>query len=110
MGAEQPWTVLQGWGPGALGQGHVPAPLPAQPPLPAGTGLVPERAAPGAGKAGRLADPHARGPVRHPHPQLRPQRQLPPQAGRTGSHPSWGGGHLRGGVLQSQGDAGKGDG
>lgn len=60
------------------------APLRAQLWFPTGAGLVPERAAPGAGEAGGLADADARGPVRHPHPQLRPQRQLPPQAGRQG--------------------------
>lgn len=77
--------MLQGQAPVAQGQEHVLALRPAQPSLSPGTGLVPERAAPGAGAAGGLADPHARGPLRHPHPQLRPQRQLPPQAGRMGS-------------------------
>lgn len=44
-----------------------------------------ERAAPRAGATGGLTDTDTRGSLRHPHPQLRPQRQLPPQAVSPGA-------------------------
>uniref|UniRef100_A0A674GQT2 Insulin like growth factor binding protein 4 n=1 Tax=Taeniopygia guttata TaxID=59729 RepID=A0A674GQT2_TAEGU len=75
-----PGSGSWGSGPGACA-----SPATSSAPLSPGTGLVPERAAPGAGEAGSLADPDARGPLRHPHPQLRPQRQLPPQAVSPGA-------------------------
>lgn len=129
MGAEHPWVmpwrrqslgqerglklVGQSQGSGVLGcwGGGTRQPrCRLSPKLPTGAGLVPERAAPGAGEAGRLADPHPRRPVRHPHPQLRPQRQLPPQAGRMGSHPSWWAGGGRGVCMGTFCRAGSGDG